>query len=131
MQQKLLVNYMYTVLPTIDSPQTTRFIEEKPYFSLFFGEVVHSKRLYIYERAFSQIPSTSCDKILHVWCKLNWKCHINTQNMSILHFLLNPTSLASFSRNLVYESCPRVHIAYPVRKYSPIGVLWESNVKKK
>ena len=48
----------------------TRFIEEKPYFSLFFGEVVHSKRLYIYERAFSQIPSTSCEKICHVWCKL-------------------------------------------------------------
>ena len=45
--------------------------------------------------------------------------------------LENPTNLASFSKNLVYESCPRVHIAYPVRKYNPIDVLWESNVKKK
>ena len=44
--------------------------------------------------------------------------------------LENPTNLASFSKNLVSESCPRVHIAYPVRKYSPIGVLWESIIKK-
>ena len=109
----------------------TRFIEEKPYFSLFFGEVVHSKRLYIYERAFSQIPSTSCEKICHVWCKLYWKLHYNTKNMSILQFFWkNPINLASFSKNLVSESCPRVHIAYPVRKYSPIGVLWESIIKK-
>ena len=108
----------------------TRFIEEKPYFSLFFGEVVHSKRLYIYERAFFQILSTSCEKICHVWCKLYWKLHYNTKNISILQFFWkNPINLASFSKNLVSESCPRVHIAYPVRKYSQIGVLWESIIK--
>ena len=32
------------------SSYSTRFIEEKSYFSLFFGEVVHFKHLYIYER---------------------------------------------------------------------------------
>ena len=39
----------------VRSSYSTRFIEEKPYFSLFFGEVAHFRGLYIYERAFSQI----------------------------------------------------------------------------
>ena len=39
----------------VRSSYGTRFIEEKPYFSLFFGEVAHFRGLYIYERAFSQI----------------------------------------------------------------------------
>ena len=39
----------------VSSSYGTRFIEEKPYFSLFFGEVAHFRGLYIYERAFSQI----------------------------------------------------------------------------
>ena len=39
----------------VSSSYGTRFIEEKPYFSLFFGEVAHLMGLYIYEQAFSQI----------------------------------------------------------------------------
>ena len=39
----------------VRSSYSTRFIKEKPYFSLFFGEVAHFTGLYIYERAFSQI----------------------------------------------------------------------------
>ena len=46
----------------VSSSYITSFIEEKSYFSLFLGEVVHFKRLYIYEQTFSQIPSASCEK---------------------------------------------------------------------
>ena len=39
----------------VRSSYSTRFIEEKPYFSLFFGEVARQTGLYIYEREFAQI----------------------------------------------------------------------------
>ena len=39
----------------VRSSYSTRFIDEKPYFLPFFGEVAHFRGLYIYERAFSQI----------------------------------------------------------------------------
>ena len=49
----------------VSSSYNTRFIEENPYFSLFSWEVDHFKHLHVYERVCSQIPSTSCEKILH------------------------------------------------------------------
>ena len=39
----------------VRSSYSTYIIKEKPYFSLFFGEVAHLMGLYIYEREFFQI----------------------------------------------------------------------------
>ena len=36
----------------VSSSYNTRFIEEKPYFLLFFWEVAHFKRLYIYMKEY-------------------------------------------------------------------------------